>query len=141
MNPQDGPILIVDDDEEDLELIKDAFISINVQNEIICMESGPELLSYLRATRKQPLFILCDVNMPLMNGFLLREEINKDKSLLLKSIPFLFLSTSANKEEVSRAYKLTVQGYLKKPTSFTQFQEVLKDTVAYWRHCIHPNSF
>jgi CheY-like chemotaxis protein len=141
MKPQDGPILVIDDDEEDLDLLKEVFESINVNNEILFFKSGKELLSFLRTSEKQALFILCDVNMPVMNGFMLREEINKDEVLRVKSIPFIFLSTSAKHAEVLRAYTLTVQGYLKKPNSYSELQAIMKDTVAYWCNCLHPNSF
>lgn len=141
MTPPDEPILIIDDDLDDLEIIKEVFLSIDVKNEILFFHSGQELLHFLRTSDRQPLFILCDVNMPVMNGFALREEINSNKVLMLKSIPFLFLSTSAKQSEVLKAYTLTVQGYLKKPNSFTEYQQVLRDTVANWRNCLHPNSF
>ena len=141
MKPQDGPILVIDDDVEDLDLIREVFASIEVKNEILYFTSGQELLNFLRVTDQQALFILCDVNMPVMNGFMLREEINKDEVLRLKSIPFLFLSTSAKRPEVIKAYTLTVQGYLKKPNRFSDFQLILKDTLAYWTNCLHPNSF
>ena len=141
MKPQEGPILVIDDDLEDLELIEEVLKSIDVSNEIIAFENGKDALVFLKHTQKQPFFILCDVNMPVMNGFVLREEINKDELLRVKSIPFLFLSTSAKEAEVLKAYMLTVQGYLKKPNSFSEFQNLLKDTVAYWENCLHPNSF
>ncbi len=141
MKPQDGPILVIDDDLEDLELIKEVFESINVKNEILYFTTGQELLHFLKHSYKQALFILCDVNMPAMNGFSLREEIINDEVLRVKSIPFLFLSTSAKHAEVIKAYTLTVQGYLKKPNSFSEYQNLLKDTVAYWCNCLHPNSF
>ncbi len=141
MKPQDGPILVIDDDLEDLELIKEVFESINVNNEVLFFTSGQELLYFLRNSKKQALVILCDVNMPVMNGFSLREEINNDAVLRVKSIPFVFLSTSAKPSEVNKAYTLTVQGYLKKPNSFSAYQNLLKDTVAYWCNCLHPNSF
>ena len=141
MKPQDGPILVIDDDVEDLDLIREVFASIDVKNQILYFTSALQLLTFLKATEQQALFILCDVNMPIMNGFVLREEINKDEVLRLKSIPFIFLSTSAKRPEVIKAYTLTVQGYLKKPNSFSDFQVLLKDTLAYWTNCLHPNSF
>ncbi|MEO5995890.1 MAG: response regulator [Chitinophagaceae bacterium] len=141
MKLQEGPIIVIDDDLEDLDLIEEVLKSIDVSNEIIRFENGKDSLVFLRQTQKQPFFILCDVNMPVMNGFDLREEINKDDLLRFKAIPFLFLSTSAKEAEVLKAYMLTVQGYLKKPNTFSEFQNLLKDTVAYWENCLHPNSF
>jgi len=141
MKPQEGPILVIDDDLEDLELIEEVLKTLEVTNEIILFENGKDALIFLRNTRKQPFFILCDVNMSVMNGFALREEINRDEVLRVKSIPFLFLSTSAKPQEVLKAYTLTVQGYLKKPNSFSAFQDLMKDTIAYWENCLHPNSF
>src|SRR3954462_11502445 len=93
---KNGPILVIDDDNEDLELIGDALKSLNVKNDIELFQDAHESLEFLAKTSRKPFFILCDVNMNEMSGFELRQEINKLENMELKSIPFLFLSTSGN---------------------------------------------
>jgi CheY-like chemotaxis protein len=133
-----GPILVIDDDSEDLELIGDALKSLNVKNDIELFQNAHESLDYLSKTTTKPFFILCDVNMSQMSGFELRQEINKHKILELKSIPFLFLSTSGSAPDISRAYKLSAQGYFKKPDNFEGIKQMLKRIIEYWESCLHP---
>jgi CheY-like chemotaxis protein len=51
-----------------------------------------------------PLVVLCDVLMPGMDGFELRDRIAADPALKLKAIPFIYFSTWGNKELVDKAY-------------------------------------
>ncbi len=78
------------------------------------------------------------MNMPKMNGLELREEINKDEVLRLKAIPFLFFSTSGNRDHISQAYKTTIQGYFKKPVHFEEIQAMLKSIISYWSISLQP---
>jgi DNA-binding NarL/FixJ family response regulator len=68
----------------------------------------------------------------------LKREINKDAVLRSKSIPFIFLSTSASKKEVSAAYELMVQGYFKKPGTFDDIKALLEMILNYWDYCAAP---
>jgi CheY-like chemotaxis protein len=133
-----GPILVIDDDTEDLELIGDALKSLNVKNDIELFQNAHESLDYLAKTNRRPFFILCDVNMGNMSGFELRQEINKDERLELKSVPFLFLSTSDNNPDITMAYKLAAQGYFKKPDNFEEIKLMLQKIISYWESCLHP---
>jgi CheY-like chemotaxis protein len=135
-----GPIIIIDDDREDLQLFEMAFKEIGVANEMIYFEQSAEALKFLKTTDKQPYFILCDVNMPEINGLELRDEINKDERLKLKSIPFLFVSTSSDKRSVNHAYGSSAQGYFRKPSSFNDIKIMFQSIIHYWDHCLHPNS-
>ena len=136
-----GPIILVEDDEEDQLFIKEALEKLKVDNELIIFEEGVQALGYLNATNQRPFLILCDINMPKMNGLQLRMEINQSDYLRKKSIPFIFVSTAANKEDIEKAYDLTVQGYFQKKHSFESLVEMLKLIVDYWEECKHPNAF
>jgi CheY-like chemotaxis protein len=138
--PNTGPIIIIDDDADDLNLIDEAFKSLDCDNEIILFENPQQSLDFLKKTDKQPFFILCDVNMHQFNGFDLRQELNKDENLRVKSIPFLFLSTAGDEAAIKYAYKLSVQGYFKKPISFDGIRDMLQSIISYWANCLHPNS-
>lgn len=136
-----NPILIIDDDIEDLELISEAFKELDSENELLCFNEADKVLDFLRDSNQQPLFILCDVRMNSMNGFELREKIFRDEKLRIKSIPFLFLSTDGNRTDITKAYNLSVQGYFRKPDSYVGIVEMLRSIINYWDCCQHPNSF
>src|SRR5688500_12272745 len=101
-----GPIVLVDDDEEDQEIIREALKEVEVYNPVFSFKNGIEVLDYLRTTSDNPFIIISDINMPRMNGFELREEILHDLFLARKNIPFVYLSTSGSKIEVEKAYEL-----------------------------------
>ena len=136
-----GPIIIVEDDIDDQEMIGEALKTLNVSNRVIYFDNGVDILNCLKVTSDKPLLILSDVNMPIMNGLELRNEINNTEYLRRKSIPFIFLSTNAQRDIVTLAYELTVQGFYAKPTKFAELQNILKLVVDYWKECKHPNSF
>ncbi|MEJ7739900.1 MAG: response regulator [Chitinophagaceae bacterium] len=135
-----NPIVIIDDDEEDLILLKDAANSLQIPNEVVAFEDTFKALAFLRQEDTQPFFILCDINMQPINGIDLREEMFKDERLRLKSIPFLFLSTGDSHQDIKKAYSLAVQGYFKKPESFEGIKKMLQCIINYWGDCRHPNS-
>lgn len=137
---KDNPIIIIDDNDEDLELICEAFKELQVKNELLCFKLGDEALTFLKNSEHQPLFILCDVNMNSITGFDLRQILHKDESLRIKSIPFLFLSTSGHRKDITNAYSLSVQGYFKKPGTFNGIVSMLKCIIEYWGYCQHPNT-
>lgn len=136
-----GPVLIVEDDKDDQEMYKSIIESFHVRNKIIFFENGEEILSYLMATTQQPFLILCDVNLPRMNGLELRRRIDADEVLRKKSIPFVFVSTTDKKDVVDEAYNLTVQGFFIKGSTYSEIVTQLKLVFDYWKACRHPNQY
>lgn len=135
-----GPIIIVEDDADDQLLICEICEKLNPGKVVVC-DNGQTALDYLVNTSDQPFLILCDVNMPVMNGLELRTEIIKNEYLKRKSIPFVFFSTVAMEREVSAAYDLVVQGYFEKGSNYEELFRKLSLLIEYWRECKHPNSF
>jgi len=133
-------IVIVDDDTDDLELLKDAAKTLFMENPIKTFTDAATALQFLKDTSVQPLFILCDVNMNKMGGIEFRQAIYDDEALRLKCIPFLFLSTAADPTLIKEAYKLAVQGYFKKPNSYNEIVKMFSEISLYWTRCLHPNS-
>jgi CheY-like chemotaxis protein len=78
------------------------------------------------------------MNMPRMSGLELRRRINEDEILRRKSIPFVFFTTAASKQQVEEAYDLTVQGFFIKEPSFIETQRTFKLILEYWDKCKHP---
>lgn len=135
-----GPILLVEDDVDDQEFICDALDMLGVKNEIKIFENGQKALDFLNATEQQPFLILSDVNLPIMNGLQLKSEIQQNEYLKRKSIPFIFLSTSADTKAVSEAFELCVQGFFVKENTYDGIQQQLKQIIDYWKACKHPNA-
>jgi len=135
-----GPIILIDDDEDDQFLIEKAIKSRQLPNEIRFFANGQLAPDYLETTTEQPFLILCNMNMPLMNGLELRQRINQNKYLREKSIPFIFLTTSANANSVKIAYQESVQGFYKKSPQYTGLQEQIRLIADYWQSCLHPHN-
>ena len=135
-----GPIISIEDDEDDQFLLERIVKQLNIPNEIRFFSNGQLALQYLIATDEQPFLILCDINMPIMNGLELRRRINQSEYLRQKAIPFVYLTTAANTEIIREAYEAEVQGFFQKATDYAGFQNQMKLLVEYWQNCLHPNS-
>jgi len=135
-----NPIIIVDDDTEDLELIQQAFAELKIENEIIVFDDGFKFLEFITGTHDKTFFILCDINMTRIDGLELKQKIYDDEKLRIKCVPFLFLSTSNASTAVMRAYSFGVQGYFIKPSSFDEMKDMLLRIINYWNYSEHPNS-
>lgn len=136
-----GPIIIIDDDEDDREMIGAMLDELGLPNAIRYFENGSPALDYLLTTTESPLLILSDINMPMMNGLELRNNIDANPYLRRKSIPFIFLTTSDSHTLVLEAYNGTIQGYFKKCNNFEEGKTHLDLIITYWRLCLHPNNF
>ena len=137
--PKTGPIVIVENDLEDQDVITHVLHMLQVKNELRFFENGKPALDFLLATTQQPFLILCDINMPLMNGFQLRQEICKSEYLRRKATPFIFLSTSDDAQAIKKAYELAVQGYFKKQNTFGAFKKDMQAILDYWTRNSHPS--
>lgn len=137
--PQKYPIVIVDDDLDDRELLGELALELRPMHELRYFVNGVDMLEYLETTTEQPFIILCDVNMPKLNGIELLEHINKMPHLKQKSIPFIFLSTSGEKRYVNKAFEFNAQGFFQKPSEIGELKSMLKLTFDFWARCLHPH--
>lgn len=136
-----GPIIIVEDDANDLDVIQSALKDNGVTNAIIAFDAAPKAMAYLLKTSDKPFVILCDIRMKGMNGLEFRDAINDDEYLRKKAIPFVFLTAAVSQEIVDVAYDLTVQGFMEKPKTYEEMKALLHEVISYWKRCWHPNSF
>jgi len=136
-----GPIICIDDDADDQLLIKFMLEDLQLPNALRLFENGRQALEYLLCTTESPFVILCDINMPVMNGLELRDQIDADPYLKNKAIPFIFLSTADSRELVLQAYSGAIQGFFKKKGHFDTGRRDLETIINYWKSCLHPNKF
>ena len=133
-----GPIIIIEDDPDDQYMFQEAFTALKYENEIIFFGDGFSALEYLTESSVKPFIIFSDINLPRLNGIQLREKIHQNENLRLKSIPYLFFSTTAEQEYVVDAYSKSAQGFFLKPTSFKELEETIKTILDYWMKCVSP---
>ncbi|MGV9003553.1 response regulator [Flavobacterium sp.] len=134
-----GPIIIVEDDIDDQELFADVLKELNYKNEIIFFGDGQQALDYLTVSDNEPFIVFSDINMPRLNGIELRKQIHENENMRLKTIPYLFFTTSAEQGHVIDAYSKSIQGFFVKPSSFNDFKKLLQIIIEYWQHCESPN--
>ena len=136
-----GPIIIIEDDPDDQEVLIEIFERLGYVNKIIYFLDGNEALAYLNKSDVQPFLILSDINMPKISGFELRNKVFTNEQLQTKCIPYLFFTTAANKKSVIDAYTMSVQGFFVKPNSMQALENTVRKIVEYWQECIAPNQF
>jgi CheY-like chemotaxis protein len=134
-----GPIVVIEDDVDDKEILEDIFNELDFKNEVIFFADGEKALNYLTHSDIEPFLILSDINMPKLNGIELREKIHTNEDLRLKCIPYLFFTTSAEQKHVVDAYSKSVQGFFVKPNSFKKLKRSIEIIVEYWQECESPN--
>ncbi|MES2372152.1 MAG: response regulator [Bacteroidota bacterium] len=136
-----GPIIVIEDDLEDQEILEEIFQKLGYENHIVYFTDGNKALEYLNQTDIAPFLILSDINMPKINGFELRSKVFTNEQLHIKCIPYLFFTTAANKQSVIDAYSLSVQGFFKKPDTMEGLENTIKKIVEYWKECIAPSEY
>jgi CheY-like chemotaxis protein len=122
-------VLLVEDDQGDTLMIREAFADNKVHNALACVTDGVEALRYLRregehADAPRPDLILLDLNLPRKDGREVLAEIKRDESL--RTIPVVVLTTSQAEEDVLRSYQLHANAYVTKPVDFDRFIEVVR---------------
>lgn len=117
-----GPIIIIEDDQDDQDMLRQAFAQLNYSNEVCFFDNGQLALDYLNRTDIIPFLILSDINMPVLNGFALRDKIKMDAKLQVKCIPYLFFTTASNQAVIIDAYSKSVQGFFVKPNSISELE-------------------
>jgi two-component system response regulator len=131
-------ILMADDDPDDRELTREAFVESRIANDLRFVEDGEELLDYLHRRGKytdpesspRPGLILLDLNMPRMDGREALRAIKADPRF--RPIRVVIMTTSKAEEDILRAYDLSAASYITKPVTFDGLIDVIKTLGKYW---------
>jgi len=114
-------ILIADDDQEDRFLLHTAFEEIGRSNDILLVENGMQVLSYLDASAHQqnmPSLIVLDLNMPILDGM---ETLSRLKAHnVYRDIPVIIYTTSIHEVEKAKCLQIGAADFIKKPARFQQ---------------------
>jgi two-component SAPR family response regulator len=136
--PKKGPILIIEDDNDDQELLREVFDELKVVNEIKFFASCVNVIDYLVNAISKPFLIISDINIPLMNGLELKHQINETECNKIKNIPFVLFTTNPDHTVVAEAFRMNVQGYFVKPSTLDGIKEVMRKIIDYWSTTMLP---
>lgn len=131
-------ILLVEDNQYDAELSMRALQKLPQGNRVVWVQDGAEALDFLfgkgvyagRQCKDPPRLILLDIKMPRVGGIDVLRQIKADQ--LLRSIPVVMLTSSAEAQDLSECYELGVNSYIVKPVHFEKFQEEVEKAGWYW---------
>ncbi len=128
-------ILLVEDNEGDVVLLKEVFSSNGNHYNISVVFDGEEALKYLRKKDKYenaetPDLILLDINLPKVSGTEVLEQIKNDPKL--RSIPVVVLTTSSAQTDISKAYVNHANCFITKPPNLDQFVQCIQNIELYW---------
>lgn len=132
-DPFNRPILLVEDNPDDVDLTLRAFARRKLTNPILVARDGEEALNWIarwQAGEILPLVILLDLKLPRVDGL---EVLTRWKShAVSRSIPVVVLTSSAEEKDVEAAYRLGANSYIVKPVDFAKFLEVAMQIELYW---------
>ncbi len=136
-------ILLVDDSETDLMLMRFAFKKAEFDDQLQVVWNGEEAIAYLKgegvfSNRNQyplPAVMLLDLNMPMKNGFDVLTWARTQPAL--KRLSIIILTASMRPEDVERAFDLGAGSYLVKPGSL----DALTAMIRCLRDWLHYNHF
>jgi two-component system response regulator len=122
-------VLLVDDDEGDLLMIREALDSGTREHDIHIAHDGEEALEFLRrkgrfADAPRPDLVLLDLNMPRMDGRQVLTLVKADEDL--RRIPVVVLTTSRAPADINDSYGLHANAYVTKPMSLDDLTAVVK---------------
>lgn len=130
MNP-DGPIIIIEDDAEEAELLQEVISSLRFRNAIMVLQNPLEAMACLRDA-EQPYMVLSGINLKLINGFKLREAILQDEALTRKCVPYIFYSAHATEETRQKVYDLKANGYFHDINDYNEMGDAMETIIRYW---------
>ena len=128
-------ILLVEDNEGDARLAKEAMRDSKIKNVLHHVWNGEEAMAFLRrqppfARAPRPGLILLDLNLPRKDGREVLAEVKADPDL--KRIPVVVLTVSSAEEDILKTYNLHANCFVTKPLDLDQFIKVVRSIEDFW---------
>jgi CheY-like chemotaxis protein len=137
-------ILLVEDNPDDAELTKLALARHGLDGRVVHVSDGMQALDYLyrrdgfsNRTGGNPILVLLDLKMPLLDGIGVLREIKS--SNVLRTVPVVVLTSSTEPTDLQRAYDAGTNAYIAKPTEFAQFLSAMKHVCEFWVNINQPS--
>lgn len=135
MTPRQIEILLVEDNQGDVLLTREAFKEAEVLNHLSVVNDGVEALAYLRqqapfSDSVRPDLILLDLNLPRKDGREVLAELKADEHL--REIPVVVLTTSQAETDIAQVYRAQANCYITKPVDLDQFVRAVRSIESFW---------
>ena len=135
---EEAIILLAEDREDDVLLIRKAFKKAFLSNPLYDVRDGVEAIDYLEgvgrfANRQEfplPDLLLLDLKMPKVDGFEVLQWLRKQSGF--SSLRVVVLTSSDHINDVNRAYQLGANSFMVKPLDFENFLELSRFMSSYW---------
>ena len=131
------PILLAEDNPNDVELTLTALHTLNLANEIAVVHNGAEVLdfvhrrnAYAQRDDVQPAVILLDLKMPRVDGLETLRQLRANPET--KTIPIVILTSSREENDLVKGYELGANSYVVKPVDFDQFISAVSQLGVFW---------
>lgn len=131
-----GKILLVEDNPDDVALTLRALKSHNITNEVVVAQDGVQALDYLfgpggaAAGSDLPAVVLLDLKLPKVNGLEVLQRIRAEERTRL--LPVVILTSSDEERDVIDGYSLGANSYVRKPVDFVEFTQAAQQLGLYW---------
>ena len=129
-----GPILLVEDNPDDVMFTRRAFEKNNISNEVIVASDGAQALEYLLPADEheglRPALVLLDVNLPKIDGLEVLRRIRSDPRTA--GLPVVVLTTSNEERDIVESYRQGANSFVRKPVMFGEFVDATKVLGVYW---------
>jgi CheY-like chemotaxis protein len=131
-------ILLVEDQDNDVVLIRKAFEKWQILNPLFVVRTGEEAMAYLagdgkyrsRAEYPLPDLMLLDIKMPGLDGFEVLRWVRAQTGF--SSLLIVMLTSSDRVYDVNEAYKLGANSFLVKPLDFENYIQTCHVLKQYW---------
>lgn len=130
-----SPILLVEDNPDDVLLTQRAFAKSGIQNDLVVARDGVEALQILlgeggEGMEPLPMLILLDLKLPRVDGLEVLQRIRQEPRT--KRVPVVVLTTSREEQDLITSYDLGANSYVRKPVDFDDFHEAVRTLGMYW---------
>ena len=123
-------ILLLEDDAIEVMKFNRVLNKLELNHKIIEANNGEQALDILKNKAIIADIIVLDLNMPRLNGIEFLNILKKDE--VLKYIPSIILSTSANHKDMMECYKIGIAGYILKPLKYEDYVDRIQKLLDYW---------
>lgn len=129
------PILLVEDNPDDEELILRSLKKANIANEVRVARDGQEALDMLYGGAGEedslvPSLVLLDLKLPRVGGLDVLRRIRAEASTRL--LPVVILTSSSEDEDILGSYESGANSYVRKPVDFNEFANAVQRLGLYW---------
>ncbi|HET7746659.1 MAG TPA: response regulator [Vicinamibacteria bacterium] len=132
------PILLVEDNPDDVELTLLALREAKVANPVVVARDGVEALDYLfgrgahagRNVDDQPVVVLLDLKIPRVSGLEVLQAVRENDRT--RHLPVVILTSSDEEDDRARGYDLHANSYVRKPVDFDRFVAAARQLGLYW---------